>query len=172
MAKNEGQFEILPEDGDQPFGVQLRWVGHDAAEIGGGPSDVFFVELGERQCDGRSFVRDAEGRRILDQAGIVLTRPCTGSPMNGSNVCHAHGGKTPGALKAARERLENASNALVNRLIGIALSPNTLDSDAIKAINSALDRAGIRAGVEVSLETPEWQKMLAEMYSAKGEDAN
>ena len=100
--------------------------------------------------------------------GTLLTRPCALAPMKGSVVCHAHGGLTPGGRKVAQQRLDAAAGAVVSRLVGIALNPSTLDEVAIRAINSILDRAGVRAGVDISVETPEWQSMLKEMFEKQG----
>lgn len=157
-------IELGPED-EVPFGVRYRWSGLAptlAGEFMVGEDD------GDKPCVGRAFVRDIEGRKIVDKAGTLLTRPCAKPPMKGGIACGSHGGLTPQSLTAAKTRLLAAADSVVARLITIALDPSVLDADAIKAINSILDRAGIRAGVDVDLKTPEWQEMLKEMFEKEG----
>lgn len=164
IAAHASELTELGSEEEVPFGVRYRWEG-SAPSLAG---EFLVGDDEEHVCAGRAFVRDAEGRKIVDITGALLTRPCAKTPIKGGIVCTAHGGLTPQSLASAKQRLMAASDAVVGRLIGLALSPQTLDADAIKAINSILDRAGIRAGVDIDLKTPEWQEMLKEMFEKEG----
>lgn len=158
IDRHAAELTEVGEDEELPFGVRYRWSG-EAPSLAGE-----FLTAEERPCAGRAFVRDNEGRKIVDVNGALLTRPCARVSSLGAVVCSAHGGLTPQSLQAAKTRLLLAAEPVVARLISIALDPSVLDADAIKAINSVLDRAGIRAGVDIDLKTPEWQTMLKEMF--------
>lgn len=165
IERHRGELEEIPDDELEamPFGVRLRWEGQ-APQL----AMEFLVEDDERrQCTGRSYVRDHEGRRIVDSNRQVLTRPCRKPPIVGSIVCASHGGLSEANQNAAKRRLMIMSDAAAARLVWIALHPDTVEEAAIKAINSILDRAGIRAGVDLSVRTPEWQEMLREMWEQK-----
>lgn len=167
IERHGDEMEEIEDGEETPFGVRLRWKG-EAPSIAG----EFMVGADEpegKPCVGRAYVRDVEGRRIIDMNGALLTRPCMKPPMAGGIACASHGGMTPQSLSAAKERLLASADAVVGRLIGIALGRDTLDTDAIRAINSILDRAGIRAGVDIDLKTPEWQAMLKEMFEKEGQ---
>jgi hypothetical protein len=159
--------ELTPIDADEeevPFGAGQRWNGVAPSLAG----EFMVGDDEDKPCTGRAYVRDFTGRKILDANGVLLTRPCAKRPIKGGVSCASHGGLTPQSLAAAKARLLGAADAVVARLISIALGRETLDADAIKAINSILDRAGIRAGTEIDLKTPEWQDMLKEMFEKEG----
>ncbi|MBX6722210.1 MAG: hypothetical protein IRY92_03070 [Dactylosporangium sp.] len=64
-----------------------------------------------------------------------------------------------------------ASDPLAAELIRIAQSKNTSDADKIKAINSVLDRAEVRAGLDVSLkEDPKYIQILKDLFNESEED--
>lgn len=162
VREHEQEFTLISDLDEVPFGARLQWDG-SANDVG----SSFVIPTPERRCVGRAYIRDAEGRRIIDKDGLVLTRPCVKWRMKGSLVCTHHGGLTDGGLAVAKRRLQESADSVVGRLVAIALNGDTLDGDAIKAINSILDRAGIRAGSEVEVNTPVWQEMLGELF---GED--
>lgn len=159
VAEHEQEFSLIPDIDEVPFGARMQWSGN-AADIG----SMLQIPNAEYKCIGRAFIRDHEGRRIIDSAGLVLTRPCNKWRMRGSLVCTHHGGLTDGGLAIAKRRLQESADAVVGRLVQIALGDLTLDTDAIKAINSILDRAGIRAGSDIEVNTPVWQEMLGELF--------
>lgn len=79
--------------------------------------------------------------------------------MLGGNVCYHHGGNAPQVKAKAQRRLQQAADALVQRLLGFALDGNVADPVALQAIRDALDRAGLGAkqavGVEVTVQPSE-----------------
>src|SRR5215472_13059297 len=62
----------------------------------------------------------------------------------GGRVCPYHGGSAPQVVVAAKLRLALAADAVAERLVKIALSKRTRDSDVIAAAKDLLDRAGVR----------------------------
>jgi hypothetical protein len=68
----------------------------------------------------------------------------------GGFVCNMHGGKTPLAVKSARDRLTEMVDPLLTELFRIAQGS---DSDAVRlaAIKDALDRAGYGANSRLEL---------------------
>lgn len=162
-ARAVGQLKVIEDDADVPFGVKLQWTGK--AEDWG---SSFQIPTLENRCAGRAYVRDEEGRRIIDTEGNILTRPCSKWRMRGSTVCTHHGGLTDGGIQAAKVRLAEAGDLAVGRLIKIIDNELTLDADRIRAINSLLDRVGVAGGQTVTIETPEWQRMLKDMWDDQG----
>jgi hypothetical protein len=64
--------------------------------------------------------------------------------------------------------LQQATDALVAKLLGIALDDGASESVRLQAIRDALDRGGVSAKTEVTVEaevgpTPAWQQALANM---------
>jgi len=163
MAK--GELKIIEDDRDVPLFVRMEWTGKaedwgSALQMPDHPS----------RCTGRAFVRDGEGRRIIDSEGAILTRPCSAWRMRGSNVCGSHGGLTDGGKAIAQRRLTEAADMTAGHLIKLIEDAAGLIPDDIRlrAINSLLDRAGIKGGVEVTIEAPEWQQMLRTMWEEDG----
>lgn len=106
------------------------------------------LQRGETQCTARS---KATGKR------------CRRSSSLGSNVCVVHGAAAPQTRAKAQRRLEQAADALVQRLLGMALDGDVADNVALAAIRDALDRAGMSPAlaVELSAKAPQpWQQVL------------
>lgn len=92
--------------------------------------------------------------------------PCKRPAMLGGNVCYHHGGNAPQVKAKAQRRLQQAADALVQRLLGMALDGDTPDHVALAAIRDALDRAGMGAkhSVELSAKAPEpWEELLGDV---------
>ncbi|MGB8505547.1 HGGxSTG domain-containing protein, partial [Mycobacterium sp.] len=53
--------------------------------------------------------------------------PCRKYPIRGANVCRVHGGAAPQVRAAAKRRLEQAADVLVQRLLGFALDGKVAD---------------------------------------------
>lgn len=87
--------------------------------------------------------------------------PCKRPPMLGGNVCYHHGGAAPQVRAKAQRRLEQSCDALVQKLLGIALDGDVPDHVALAAIRDALDRAmgKATATVEVSAK-PAWEQIM------------
>lgn len=91
--------------------------------------------------------------------------PCKRPSMLGGNVCYHHGGNAPQVKAKAQRRLQQAADALVQRLLGMALDGDAPDHVALAAIRDALDRAGLGAkqAVEVSVEPAPWEQLLGDV---------
>ena len=76
---------------------------------------------------------------------------CLKAAIRGATVCRFHGGAAGHVRHEARERPELAADRLARELLGMATSA---ESEAVKlnAIRDALDRSGIGAKTEVSVE--------------------
>lgn len=149
------QYDGLAEDVDTGYFEHFR---HHAS-----------VSSGLR-CNGWAFVRDQRGGYVIDLEWHRIRRPCLNPPMRGGTVCQTHGGLVPNVQAAALRRLAMASDTMAKRLIHLTASTdeggNPIEhADRIKALNSALDRAGIRAGVEVEINTPAYKKVLDELFA-------
>lgn len=85
---------------------------------------------------------------------------CRAMAARGANVCRVHGGSAPQVKAAAKRRLEQAADVLVERLLGFALDGKVADPVALAAIRDALDRAGLKPGVEVGVTVKPYQTIL------------
>jgi hypothetical protein len=79
------------------------------------------------------------------------TGRCTNISVKGSRVCVSHGAKAPAVKAAARTRLEMAADHLVQRLLQMPDSDDIKAETRLRAIDSALDRIGLKAPTEVVL---------------------
>lgn len=118
------------------------------------------------RCGGRSVVRDHQNNPILDADNARQYKPCEAYAANGTPFCGKHGGQLEPTIAAAKRRLLWGADDMVEVLHRIARDELASHADRIKAINSILDRAGIRPGVDVSLETPKWQKVLSNLFGS------
>lgn len=75
---------------------------------------------------------------------------CKRAAISGGRVCTHHGGKAPPAQRAARRRLEEATDRMARELLGIATSAES-ESVRLQAIRDALDRGGVTAKTAVEL---------------------
>jgi hypothetical protein len=93
------------------------------------------------------------------------TTPCKAHAIHGGHVCRVHGGAAPQVVAAAKLRLALAADAVAERLVTIALSKRTRDSDVIAAAKDLLDRAGVRAekpaNERVNDGTVLWEEFIA-----------
>lgn len=79
------------------------------------------------------------------------TGRCTNFSVKGARVCINHGAKAPAVKAAARTRLEMAADHLVQRLLQMPDSDDIKAETRLRAIDSALDRIGLKAPTEVVL---------------------
>jgi hypothetical protein len=161
-----------PDESNRPAGflydTLYQWEGL-ADEVN---LDFFesFRRPGMRKCNGTAYVRDMRGSYIVDAEWERITRPCLANPAKGTVVCHSHGAKIPQVVAAARRVIAEASEVVALRLIGMTDPKNVEDEKTrLGAINSTLDRAGIKGGVEVEIITPGYKKVLTEMF---GDDSD
>lgn len=125
------------------------------------------------KCKGRTVIRyehdDDEHRKgdpILDYDGARQYRPCLAWAANGTEHCVAHGGNAPSAINAARRGMALATPNAFEVLRLIAEDERAPWDSRIKAASGILDRAGVRAGIEIGLEAPKWQGVLAKMFGS------
>ena len=88
--------------------------------------------------------------------------PCKRYATRGGNVCTTHGGSAPQVQAAARRRLEQAADVLVQRLLGFALDGEVADPVALAAIRDALDRAGMNPKTAIEIEVKPWEQVAVE----------
>ena len=96
----------------------------------------------------------------MDEISREIPRQCTAhnrvgercqkSAMVGQQVCHFHGGKNPGALRRARERLLALAEPALDGLLR-ALESNDLPA-IVSAARVVLDRAGLGPSAHLTVE--------------------
>jgi hypothetical protein len=87
---------------------------------------------------------------------------CLKAAIRGANVCRFHGGAAGHVRRKAQERLELAADRMARELLGLATGA---ESEAVKlnAIRDALDRSGVGAKTEVSLEVKPWEQLMGDI---------
>lgn len=115
-------------------------------------------------------MRDDIGGQILDVDGEPLKERCPNWAMLSAKLCVQHAKGSKAVMEQAREMISGAALALVGQLIKDALSEdlNHTPSDRIKAINSLLDRFGLRGGIEVGPDMPAWREIMDELGKETG----
>lgn len=89
--------------------------------------------------------------------------PCRAKAARGANVCRVHGGSAPQVKAAAKRRLDQAAEVLVQRLLAFALDGDTSENVALHAIIAALDRAGLSVKQALELSASAEPKPYEEM---------
>ena len=123
------------------------------------------------RCGTARGIRDDEGGPILDRDLIPLIQRCPNWAMSGADRCVDHAKGSKSVMDKVRERIVSDANVYYSELRRIALDRNASDADRIKAINSMLDRGGLKAGVEVSADKDSWAE-LYHMISGEAQDGN
>lgn len=147
IAAHADQF--LHRDG------KLVWTG-EAIDIG----NPYQLPPPHLRCTTERGVRDDEGGAILNKDLLPLIRRCPNWAMLGADRCVDHAKGSKAVMDEVRKRIASDANAYYAELRRIALNREASDADRIKAINSMLDRGGLKAGIEVSAEKDSW----AELY--------
>lgn len=155
--------------------VQLQWSGY-ADEV----NEEFFESFRRggaeaRKCNGTAYVRDERGGYVIDIEWNRIRRPCLSRPARGAEVCHAHGAKIPQVKAAAERVLAEAAEIVALRLVGLTGTHDEIMEKIdhkvrLAAMNSVLDRAGIKGGVTVEVELPGYKKVLNSMFSEETEE--
>lgn len=157
-AMAAGQLEAIDPEGPDalPFEAMVRYNGDP--DVQGSP---YFIPPEGGRCKGTAFVRDGSGSYIMATNGKRLRRPCNRWPVKGgAGVCIVHGGGTSKALAMAKMRLLSAADAVTGSLIKIALDEKMEPKVRVAACNSILDRVGVKAGIDVTVEVKPWQDLL------------
>lgn len=148
------------DEGETPYGARLQWTGR--AEDEGSP---WQIPPDTSRCSGIAYMRADDGTYVLDAAGRRLQRRCYGWRIKGGKVCIRHGGLLETVKKNAQLRLLEASDTVIGHLISIATDHKVAPSDRIKAINSILDRAGIRGTEDLRVSLKPWEMLLKKWIS-------
>ena len=82
--------------------------------------------------------------------------------MNGTNVCRMHGGAAPQVRRRAQQRLDEASDVAVQRILAIMNDRKISASVRLSAARDVLDRAGIVSAkhVDVAVEMQSWERII------------
>lgn len=108
------------------------------------------------RCSAERKLRDDEGGEILDVDRNPLVDRCPSWAILGGSRCVGHLKGSKSVMDGVRERIAMDANAFYQELRRIALNTAAADADRIKALNSLLDRGGLKAGVEISADTDSW----------------
>jgi hypothetical protein len=164
VYQTEDIEEILDDEPNIPFGAKLRFTG--ALDAIDATSYWKLPPVGSR-CNSLSKVRDNEGRPILNKDNQFLVRPCSKPAIHGGTVCMVHGGGRKAVQKAAEMRLLNAADSVIGALIGIALDTKQDAKARVQAINSVLDRAGIKGGSTITLDIPAYKEIAKDLFEKR-----
>ena len=127
-------------------------------------SPTHFAEYGYALA--QSLARSADVLVVASEENTKRTgQRCKLPSMLGGNVCRAHGGAAPQTRAKAQRRLQPAADVLVQRLLSFALDGNVPDAVALQAIRDALDRAGLKPGVEVGMTVKPYESILEQVES-------
>jgi hypothetical protein len=86
--------------------------------------------------------------------------PCRRFPLRGTNRCRLHGGASPQAQAKARERILGAADLAAQRLIEFMNDKRVPWPVRLSAARDLLDRAGLGAKNELTVELPQWQAVI------------
>lgn len=137
---------------------KLVWSGR-SADLG----NPYQVAPDEYRCQRTRVMHDDEGGQILGVDRNPLKEQCPAWAMPGADRCVEHAEGSKAVMEKVRERIASDANVYYAQLRADALNPDNSASDRIKAINSLLDRGGLKAGVEISATEDSWaalQKLI------------
>lgn len=167
IEANADRLEVIDDEDLVRTDARMRFTG-DTSQIG----SMFVLPDEKQRCVGTAYVRDDEGKKILGKDDLPLRRPCSHWPMKGTSVCVVHGGGVPSVKQAALNRLISGLDAASGELVRLATSEDVEDAVKVRAIGSLMDRVGLRAGVEVSIEVPAWQQMMRDWVNEGNDDSD
>jgi hypothetical protein len=170
MEVEVGSFEELTKDTkpkDCFWDVKYRWDGY-AEEVD--PDWFIQFQRGTRHCPGVSYIRDERGGYIIDLDGVRLQRPCLSPPLHGARVCQRHGGQLTNVKEAAERVIGEAAEKAAFTLVTLTDPRDELgevveQNVRVKAANSVLDRAGIKAGAAIEVTVPGYKKVLEQLFT-------
>lgn len=117
----------------------------------------------EYRCCKSTPVRDDSGAEVLGADLQPLLRRCVRWAMRRAAMCRECAGGDDMVKRAVKARLLDVADALVGELTELAMDRTIGAGDQIKAINSLLDRAGIRGGVEITPDVPAFERVWKEL---------
>ena len=134
-----------------------------------------------RKCAGRSLIRwehdvtdeRGEHRRgdpVLDLNYARTYRKCLAWAANGTEYCGNHGGSAPQTINSAKRVLALAAENAAQGIVDAAVDERLTAADRLKAQAQILDRVGIRAGADISLDAPKWHGVLAKLFGVEEGD--
>ncbi|MGY4648390.1 hypothetical protein [Mycobacterium sp. URHB0021] len=90
---------------------------------------------------------------------------CTKVAIVGGTVCPSHGGKARQVRARTQQRIQEAADRMVLRVLGIADSEDVPPAVALAAARDMLDRAGHRPAdkVEVGVEVKPYERILGQV---------
>lgn len=95
--------------------------------------------------------RVKDGRCQAFKKGTQRSKRCGLPTIKGGNVCHMHGGSASQVIKAARQRLLDAVDPMLAELHKLATDPKVPAVVRRQAVDSMLDRAGLKPSSKVEL---------------------
>jgi hypothetical protein len=108
------------------------------------PAKIPWRGTGQRNWDA---ARNPERRcTAIKKDGVRCGNPA----RHGTNVCGFHGASAPQVQRKAKERLELAADRMAKHLLDLAIDAES-ENVQLSAVNSALDRAGLKPSNEVVL---------------------
>jgi len=159
IAEHQSELVVI-EDGE--YEGMLKFSGRKE-DIG----NQWQIPPNDRKCTATAYLRDENGNYVLDANEEKIRRPCLHWAIRGGNVCLAHGGGVDSVKRRARERLAAGSERAVGLLLSMAEDEEMPLKDRLKAVNSILDRSGIRAGVDVEVSAPEYEKVWDKLAKSR-----
>jgi hypothetical protein len=162
IAEQKRALRVTPEG-------LLQWTGR-AADIGN-PYQMPPDEVGARCLHDRPVVDD-EGQNILDADGLVLRARCPKWCIPGAAFCSDHSGGRNSAKALAKKLAEDASVQAMGELKAIAFDPLQDADTRLKALNSLLDRAGVKGGLDITLDAKGYEEILDKIIAGDDDGAN
>jgi hypothetical protein len=86
--------------------------------------------------------------------------PCKRRPINGGTVCASHGGRAPQVRAAAQRRILAAADRAAAAVVALMEDRETPHAVKLSAARDLLDRAGLGAKNELTVELPQWQAVI------------
>lgn len=130
-----------------------------------------FYRRGDRECSGTAYIRDENGRYVVDEEWTRIRRPCLAAPNRGMNVCNRHGGMIPAVREAAARRLAMEAEKAAEVLVEMTHTSDSTNmpiepSVRLRAAAQVLDRAGITPGAVYETGTPGYERIMSRMFGA------
>jgi hypothetical protein len=113
------------------------------------------------RCSRQRVMHDDDGGQILDVDRNPLKDRCPRWAMRGTDLCIDHAKGSKAVLEEVRKRIVGAADAIAGAMLEIAFDRDLPAADRLKAMNSLMDRGGLKAGVELSADVDSWSELRA-----------